>query len=97
MKKTCDHPSLFIVRMTNDILEGMEGILDFANVTTVEDLTKSIARMIQGDNSRGVPFCKIAPFYGLVGKCFHSYNSTTFELQLSDWHPLLSFKSFIYH
>jgi hypothetical protein len=54
--------------MTNDILEGMEGILDFANVTTVEDLTKSIARMIQGDNSRGVPFCKIAPFYGLVGK-----------------------------
>jgi hypothetical protein len=39
MKKICDHPSLLVMRVANDITKGMEGILDFANVVTAKDLT----------------------------------------------------------
>ncbi|CAM6046593.1 unnamed protein product [Sphagnum compactum] len=59
MKKICDHPSLLTVRAANDIAEGMEGILDSADVATAEDLTKSLAGMIQDDDSMGAPSCKI--------------------------------------
>jgi len=66
MKKICDHPSLLTLRAANDIAEGMEGILDSADVATAEDLTKSLAGMIQDDDSLGAPSCKIVFLMALL-------------------------------
>jgi SNF2 family DNA or RNA helicase len=66
MKKICDHPSLLTVRAANDIAEGMEGILDSDDVATAEDLTKSLAGMIQDDYSTVAPSCKIVFLMALL-------------------------------
>jgi hypothetical protein len=66
MKQKCDHPSLLIMRIANDITKGMEGIFDFANVVTTKDLTKYLARMIQDDDSMGAPSYKITILMALM-------------------------------
>lgn len=66
MKKICDHPTLLTKRAATDIAEGMEGILDSADIAAAEAMTKSLAGMDDDDGSMGAPSCKIVFLMALL-------------------------------
>ncbi|KAL4204403.1 hypothetical protein AMTRI_Chr01g131870 [Amborella trichopoda] len=69
LKKICDHPSLLTKRATDDILEGMEKLLNKDDLHRVDEMASHLAKMMSsqsGDKLQSNVSCKISFLIALL-------------------------------
>lgn len=90
LKKICDHPFILTKRAAEDVLEGIDAMLNRDELNTVEEMVSSIANMTEPGNLKQVDngsSCKISFLLSLlvstsyyliflsVIKCFGIYSN----------------------
>lgn len=74
LKKICDHPLLLTQRAADDIAEGMESMLNAADVAEVEAMSASVTNFLESNESstesHGALSCKMA-FIMVLLVCMH--------------------------